>query len=68
VTTISRRSAKAHSARICLGHVTGASTYFNDHQLQGMLHLKVLRSPHAHARIRHIDTAEAERSFRGAPA
>ncbi len=45
-----------------LGHVTGASTYFNDHKLQGMLHLKVLRSPHAHARIRHIDTAEAERS------
>ncbi|HEX9471669.1 MAG TPA: xanthine dehydrogenase family protein molybdopterin-binding subunit, partial [Bradyrhizobium sp.] len=45
-----------------LGHVTGASTYFNDHKLQGMLHLKVLRSPHAHARIRRIDTAEAERS------
>jgi CO/xanthine dehydrogenase Mo-binding subunit len=37
-----------------LGHVTGTSTYFNDHQLQGMLHLKVLRSPHAHARIRRI--------------
>src|ERR1700724_4607783 len=45
-----------------LGHVTGTSTYFNDHKLQGMLHLKVLRSPHAHARIRRIDTAEAERS------
>ncbi len=44
-----------------LGHVTGASTYFNDHKLQGMLHLKVLRSPHAHARIRRIDTGEAER-------
>ena len=29
-----------------LGHVTGTSTYFNDHKLQGMLHLKVLRSPH----------------------
>src|SRR6202047_1778774 len=45
-----------------LGHVTGTSTYFNDHKLQGMLHLKVLRSPHAHARIRRIDTGEAERS------
>ena len=44
-----------------LGHVTGTSTYFNDHQLQGMLHLKVLRSPHAHARIRRIDIGEAER-------
>ena len=45
-----------------LGHVTGTSTYFNDHKLQGMLHLKVLRSPHPHARIRRIDTGEAERS------
>ena len=45
-----------------LGHVTGTSTYFNDHKLQGMLHLKVLRSPHAHARIRRIDTVEAERT------
>ena len=44
-----------------LGHVTGASTYFNDHKLQGMLHLKVLRSPHSHARIRRIDASEAER-------
>ena len=26
-----------------------------------MLHLKVLRSPHSHARIRRIDTSEAER-------
>ncbi len=44
-----------------LGHVTATSTYFNDHKLQGMLHLKVLRSPHSHARIRRIDIAEAER-------
>src|ERR1700692_1502937 len=44
-----------------LGHVTGTSTYFNDTKLQGMLHLKVLRSPHAHARIRRIDTVESER-------
>ena len=35
-----------------LGHVTGTSTYFDDHKLQGMLHLKVLRSAHAHARLR----------------
>jgi CO/xanthine dehydrogenase Mo-binding subunit len=44
-----------------LGHVTATSTYFNDHKLQGMLHLKVLRSPHSHARIRRIDVAEAEK-------
>ena len=45
-----------------LGHVTGTSSYFNDHKLQGMLHLKVVRSTHSHARIRRIDTADAERS------
>ena len=44
-----------------LGHVTATSTFFNDHKLQGMLHLKVLRSPHSHARLRRIDTSEAER-------
>jgi len=45
-----------------LGHVTGTSTYFDDHKLQGMLHLKVVRSTHPHARLRRVDTAEAERS------
>ena len=45
-----------------LGHVTGTSPYFDDHKLQGMLHLKVVRSTHSHARLRRIDTSEAERS------
>ncbi|WP_298275834.1 4-hydroxythreonine-4-phosphate dehydrogenase PdxA [uncultured Bradyrhizobium sp.] len=45
-----------------LGHVTGTSPYFDDHKLQGMLHLKVVRSAHPHARLRRIDTTEAERS------
>jgi CO/xanthine dehydrogenase Mo-binding subunit len=44
-----------------IGHVTGTTTYFDDHKLAGLLHLKVLRSPHHHARIRRIDTSEAER-------
>jgi CO/xanthine dehydrogenase Mo-binding subunit len=44
-----------------LGHVTGTSSYFNDHKLQGMLHLKVVRSTQSHARIRRIDITEAER-------
>ena len=35
-----------------LGHVTGTSPYFDDHRFANLLHLKVLRSPHAHARIR----------------
>ncbi len=45
-----------------IGHVTGNTTFFDDHKLAGLLHLKVLRSPHHHARIRRIDTTEAERA------
>ena len=40
--------------------VTGESTYAADIQLPGMLHCKLLRSPHAHARIKGIDTKKAE--------
>src|ERR671916_637954 len=45
-----------------LGHVTGTTTYFDDHKVAGLLHLKVLRSPHPHARIRRIDVSAAERA------
>ena len=45
-----------------LGHVTGTSPYFDDHKVAGLLHLKVLRSPHPHARIRRIDVSAAERA------
>ncbi len=40
--------------------VTGAARYGADINLPGMLHAKVLRSPHSHARIRSIDTSQAE--------
>ncbi len=40
--------------------VTGRAIYGADVQLTGLLHGKVLRSPHAHARIRSIDTSRAE--------
>ena len=39
--------------------VTGRAKYGGDFQLAGLLHGKVLRSPHAHARIKSIDTAKA---------
>jgi CO/xanthine dehydrogenase Mo-binding subunit/aerobic-type carbon monoxide dehydrogenase small subunit (CoxS/CutS family) len=39
--------------------VTGAARYTLDFALPEMLHLKVLRSPHAHARIRSIDRGRA---------
>ena len=45
-----------------LGHVTGRTRYFDDHAFEGMLHLKCLRSPHHHARIRRIDISAAERA------
>ncbi|MEZ4833227.1 MAG: molybdopterin cofactor-binding domain-containing protein [Caldilineaceae bacterium] len=40
--------------------VTGAAKYGADTRLPNMLYGRVLRSPHAHARIRSIDTSKAE--------
>ena len=40
--------------------VTGRALYGADFQTTGLLHGKVLRSPHAHARIKSIDTSRAE--------
>ena len=39
--------------------VTGRARYAADISLPGMLHGKVLRSPHAHARIKKIDCSKA---------
>jgi len=43
-----------------LDKVTGHARYGADIHLPGLLYGKVLRSPHAHARIRAIDTRKAE--------
>jgi len=40
--------------------VIGAAKYGADTQLSGMVHGKILRSPHAHAKIRSINTEKAE--------
>jgi CO/xanthine dehydrogenase Mo-binding subunit len=56
--------------------VRGETRYTADLKRPGMLHGRILRSPHAHARIVAIDTAAAERApgvhavltFRDAPA
>jgi xanthine dehydrogenase molybdenum-binding subunit len=40
--------------------VTGEAVYPADLDLPGMVHAKLLRSAHAHARIRRIDTSRAE--------
>ena len=41
--------------------VTGKALYGADYRLPGMLYGRILRSPHAHARIRSIDTSAAEK-------
>jgi 4-hydroxybenzoyl-CoA reductase subunit alpha len=43
-----------------LAKSTGRAQYTDDIVLPGMLHGKILRSPHPHARIRGIDTSAAE--------
>jgi CO/xanthine dehydrogenase Mo-binding subunit len=40
--------------------VTGRALYGADLQMAGLLHGRVLRSPHAHARIRGIDVSKAQ--------
>ncbi|HSG17157.1 MAG TPA: xanthine dehydrogenase family protein molybdopterin-binding subunit [Anaerolineae bacterium] len=43
------------------GHVTGQTVYVDDIKFRDMLHLKMVRSPVAHARIKGIDFSEAEK-------
>jgi CO/xanthine dehydrogenase Mo-binding subunit len=40
--------------------VTGRAIYSGDVKMAGLIHGRVLRSPHAHARIKSIDTSAAE--------
>ncbi|HEU5424172.1 MAG TPA: aerobic carbon-monoxide dehydrogenase large subunit [Nitrolancea sp.] len=39
--------------------IRGKGTYVDDVKLPGMLYLDIVRSPHAHARIKRIDTSRA---------
>ena len=39
--------------------IRGKGQYFDDITLPGMLHMEILRSPYAHARLRSIDTSAA---------
>src|ERR1700739_369683 len=45
-----------------LGHVTGTSAFYDDHRFANLLQLKILRSPHAHARIGSVDDSAAARA------
>jgi xanthine dehydrogenase molybdenum-binding subunit len=50
----------SHIRKDAIEKVTGTARYIPDIKLPNMLHAKFLRSPHAHARIKHIDTTRAE--------
>ncbi len=42
--------------------ITGRGNYVDDIKIVGMLHMAIVRSPHAHANIRGIDTSAASAS------
>ncbi len=44
-----------------LGHVTGKTVYIDDITFNDMLHLKMVRSPVAHAKLKGIDFSQAEK-------
>ncbi len=50
---------KPHPKVDGLAKATGSAMYADDMQLPGMLHAKMLRSPHSHANIVSIDTKKA---------
>jgi len=41
--------------------VTGTATYTDDFTTAGLLHAKILTSPHAHAKITFIDITRAKK-------
>ncbi len=44
-----------------LEKVTGKAMFTSDHMVLGLLHLKAVSSPYAHAKIVRIDTSKAEK-------
>ena len=53
---VGKRARKVDSMAVA----TGQAVYADDIQLPGMLHGKMLRSPHPHAKVLSIDTTAAE--------
>ena len=58
-TSPARPAAPACPTRFTDAILTGKARYTMDIAIEGLLHLKVLRSPHAHARITRIDKTKA---------
>ncbi|HET8645209.1 MAG TPA: xanthine dehydrogenase, partial [Vicinamibacteria bacterium] len=55
LTTVGRSERRVDSVKLA----TGRGTFVDDIALPGLLHARILHSPHAHARIRRIDAARA---------
>ena len=51
---------KSHRKVDAMERMRGVTRYTDDIKLPGMLHCKILRSPHPHANILRIDTSRAE--------
>ena len=51
---------KSHRKVDAMERMRGVTRYTDDIKLPGMLHCKILRSPHPHANIVSIDTSKAE--------
>lgn len=43
-----------------VGHVRGTTKFYDDHLFDGLMHMRCVRSPHHHARIRNISTSGVE--------
>jgi carbon-monoxide dehydrogenase large subunit len=57
-TYIRTRMARKEDPRL----ITGSATFTDDVTLTGMTYVSLVRSPHAHARIRNVDTAGAKKA------
>ncbi len=54
--TVGKPEAKVDAVKLA----AGKPVYTDDMEMRGMLHAALLTSPHAHARIVHIDTSKAK--------
>ena len=54
-----RNIGKSLEKTDALALATGSALFTDDYQLEDCLHVRILRSPHAHARIKHIDVSAA---------
>src|SRR6266513_4904478 len=52
--TVGKSERRVDSVKLA----TGRGTFVDDIELPGMLHARILHSPHAHARIKRIDAGQ----------